>query len=234
MNSRTEQVAAFVLHSRPYRETSALVDLFTLEYGKVSVVARGVRRPGSKLRHTLQPFTVLAVRFAGQSELKTLHQAELAELLPTLSGKALMCGLYANELLERLLQPLEATPTLFLNYKVLLNDLLQSQDHEISLRMFEQALLRELGSWSDLSGCHQTYYRYNPLTGIGVVEDVSSAYFTGDQLRAIEQGEYTDPSVKKAAKYLMREFLKEQLGDKPLRSRELFQPRSKERKGESE
>jgi len=234
MNSRTEQVAAFVLHSRPYRETSALVDLFTLEYGKVSVVARGVRRPGSKLRHTLQPFTVLAVRFAGQSELKTLHQAELAELLPTLSGKALMCGLYANELLERLLQPLEATPTLFLNYKVLLNDLLQSQDHEISLRMFEQALLRELGCWSDLSGCHQPYYRFDSLKGIGAVEDVSSAHFTGDQLRAIEQGEYTDPSVKKAAKYLMREFLKEQLGDKPLRSRELFQPRSKERKGESE
>ena len=234
MNSRTEQVAAFVLHSRPYRETSALVDLFTLEYGKVSVVARGVRRPGSKLRHTLQPFTVLAVRFAGQSELKTLHQAELAELLPTLTGKALMCGLYANELLERLLQPLEATPKLFLNYKVLLNDLLQSQDHEVSLRLFEQALLKELGSWSDLSGCHQPYYRYDVVQGISAVDEVASAHFTGDQLRSIEQGEYTNPSVKKAAKYLMRELLKEQLGDKPLRSRELFQPRSKERKGESE
>jgi DNA repair protein RecO (recombination protein O) len=234
MNSRTEQVAAFVLHSRPYRETSALVDLFTLEYGKVSVVARGVRRPGSKLRHTLQPFTVLAVRFAGQSELKTLHQAELAELLPTLTGKALMCGLYANELLERLLHPLEPTPQLFLNYKVLLNDLLQSQEYEVSLRLFEQALLRELGSWSDLSRCHQPYYRYDSVHGINSVEDAASAQFTGDQLRSIEQGEYTDSSIKKAAKYLMRELLKEQLGDKPLRSRELFQSRSKERKGESE
>lgn len=227
-------VAAFVLHSRPYRETSALVDLFTLEYGKVSVVARGVRRPGSKLRHTLQPFTVLAVRFAGQSELKTLHQAELAELLPSLSGKALMCGLYANELLERLLQPLEATPDLFLHYKVLLNDLLQLQDHEVSLRLFEQALLRELGSWSDLSLCQQSYYRYDSVHGLHAVEEVSSAHFTGDQLRSIELGEYTDPLVKKAAKYLMRELLKEQLGDKPLRSRELFQSRSKVRKGESE
>jgi DNA repair protein RecO (recombination protein O) len=234
MSNRTEMVAAFVLHSRPYRETSALVDLFTLEYGKVSVVARGVRRPGSKLRHTLQPFTVLAVRFAGQSELKTLHQAELAELLPSLSGKALMCGLYANELLERLLQPLEATPDLFLHYKVLLNDLLQLQDHEVSLRLFEQALLRELGGWSDLSGCQQPYYRYDSVHGLHAVEEVSSAHFTGDQLRSIELGEYTDPFVKKAAKYLMRELLKEQLGDKPLRSRELFQSRSKGRKGESE
>ncbi len=232
MNSRTEQVAAFVLHSRPYRETSALVDLFTLEYGKVSVVARGVRRPGSKLRHTLQPFTVLAVRFAGQSELKTLHQAELVELLPTLTGKALMCGLYANELLERLLQPLEATPQLFLNYKVLLNDLLQTQDHETSLRLFEQALLRELGCWNDLSGCHQPYYRLQAGEGIKAVLDVSSAHFTGDQLRSIEQGEYTDTSVRKAAKYLMRELIKDQLGDKPLRSRELFQSRTKQIVGE--
>lgn len=88
--------------------------------------------------------------------------------------------------------------------------------------------------FSDLSGCHQPYYRYDVVQGISAVDEVASAHFTGDQLRSIEQGEYTDPSVKKAAKYLMRELLKEQLGDKPLRSRELFQPRSKERKGESE
>jgi DNA repair protein RecO (recombination protein O) len=133
-----------------------------------------------------------------------------------------------------LLQPLEATPDLFLHYKVLLNDLLQLQDHEVSLRLFEQALLRELGSWSDLSGCQQPYYRYDSVHGLHAVEVVSSAHFTGDQLRSIELGEYTDPLVKKAAKYLMRELLKEQLGDKPLRSRELFQSRSKGRKGESE
>jgi len=228
MNSRAEQVAAFVLHSRPYRETSALVDLLTLEYGKVTVVARGARRAGSQLRHTLQAFTALAVRFAGKNELKTLHQAETVEVAASLNGNALLCGLYANELIERLLQPLESMPQLFLHYRILLNDLREANDLEVSLRLFEKVLLKELGHWRDLSNCHHAYYRLNQQHELCHVDDSSHAQFTGQQLRAIEHDNFADESTKRAAKRLMRALLQHQLGERPLRSRELFQLRARE------
>ena len=232
MNSRPEQVAAYVLHSRPYRETSALIDLLTLEYGKVSVVARGARRSGSQLRHTLQPFTALSVRFAGKHELKTLHQAETVEVAAPLHGNALLCGLYANELIERLLQPLESLPQLFLHYRILLNALRDRNDLEMSLRAFEQKLLKELGHWNDLSQCNYAYYQLNQNAELCPVDEASQAQFTGHQLQAIEQEDYADDTIKRAAKRLMRALLQHQLGERPLRSRELFQTRIREPQGD--
>ncbi len=228
-----DQVAAYVLHVRPYRETSALVDLLTLEFGKISVVARGARRPGSQLRHTLQPFNALSIRFSGRSDLKTLNQAESVEVLPTLAGDALLCGLYANELLERLLHPAEPIPQLFLYYRYLLNELRSGASIEETLRIFEQKLLKELGIWVDLSGCSEAYYRYDAGLGLRVALDSSSAHYTGEQLRAIEIGEYTEATTKRAAKKLMRALIQEQLGDRPLRARELFKPRVREVTGDN-
>ena len=93
MAQRVDASAAYVLHSRPYRETSLLVDLFTLEQGKISAVARGARRAGSRMRATLQPFQSLHMGWQGRSELKNLSQAETSEIQPPLQGRALLCGL---------------------------------------------------------------------------------------------------------------------------------------------
>lgn len=222
MPPRAEQAAAYVLHTRPYRETSLLVDLFTLEQGRVSVVAKGARRSGSSRRFMLQPFQPLHVSFSGRHELKNLTQAEVPQVMAPPQGKALLCGLYANELLQRLLQPADPHPRLYLYYTYLLRELLSSTDLEGALRTFERQVLESLGYGLALSNCHANLtYRYDVKKGLVPSSDITSGY-QGSWLISIAEDCYDDPSVRRAAKRLMREALAPLLGEKPLKSRELF------------
>ena len=222
MSQHAEQAAAFVLHSRPYRETSLLVDFFTLEQGRISVVARGARRSGSARRFTLQPFQSLHVSWSGRHELKNLNQAEVPQVMAPLVGKALLCGLYANELLQRLLQPADPHPRLYLYYTYLIQELQQSVDLEGALRTFERQLLENMGYGIALGHCLPgRYYQYDIQQGmIEVIADRGS--YTGECLLAIAEDRYKDVNVRRAAKRLMREALTPLLGTKPLKSRELF------------
>jgi DNA repair protein RecO (recombination protein O) len=109
---------AFVLHGRPYSETSLMLDMFTEGHGRVRLLAKGARSRRSNLKGCLQPFTPLLVRWGGRGEVKTLRNAEAVSLGLPLSGMMLYSGLYVNELLSRVLEQ-EA------NYSVLFFDYLQ-------------------------------------------------------------------------------------------------------------
>lgn len=71
---------AFVLHSRPWSETSLMLDVFTEESGRVRLVAKGARSKRSNLKGALQPFTPLLLRYSGRGEVKTLRSAEAVSL----------------------------------------------------------------------------------------------------------------------------------------------------------
>src|SRR5690625_3916350 len=73
---RVDLHPAYVLHTRPYRDTSMLVDLFTPEHGRVALVAKGVRTGKSRRRALLNPFTALLVSFQGRGGLKLLTAVE--------------------------------------------------------------------------------------------------------------------------------------------------------------
>ena len=94
---RTSEQEAYVLHTYSYRETSLIVELFTRQYGRIGVVAKGARRPNSLLRSALQSFQPLYTSWGGRADLKTLYGAELRFGLARLKGKALMSGFYINE-----------------------------------------------------------------------------------------------------------------------------------------
>ncbi|MDY6891066.1 MAG: DNA repair protein RecO [Pseudomonadota bacterium] len=221
MRDRVDAAAAYVLHSRPYRETSLLVDLLTLEHGKVSVVARGARRPSSRLRATLQPFQSLQVGWQGRTELKTLRLAEPIESLRLPQGAALLCGLYLNELLARLLRPFDPHPRLFLYFRCALDELRLGQDLEGALRTFEGQLLEQLGYGLD-TGALQPGRRYRLDPERGLVPSDRGDGYPAEHLLAIAAHRYADPAVRRSAKRLMRNRLTPLLGERPLRSRELF------------
>src|SRR5207253_3115583 len=101
---------AFILHHRPFRETSVLLDVFSEEYGLVSLVAKGVRTHRSKLKALLQPFVPLLVSWQGKSELMNLVSAEARTTPFQLHGDCLLSGFYLNELLVRLLQKEDPHP----------------------------------------------------------------------------------------------------------------------------
>ncbi|MGB0663900.1 MAG: DNA repair protein RecO [Pontibacterium sp.] len=229
MKYRVERQAGYVIHTRPYRDTSMLVDFFTIEHGRVSAVVRGARRPNAKLRAFLQPFTPLVLSWQGRGELKTIITLESADQPLMLVGHSLMCGLYLNELLQRLLPIAEGFPKLYVYYQYALNALKAEDDVELALRAFELKLLSELGYGLALAelDAHSSYQlspkgeltriHSQPYTGVPVLQ--------GAWLLAIAEDQYQDPQVRKVAKYLTRTLLALRLGDKPLKSRELFAKR---------
>ena len=85
---------AYVLHTRAFRDTSLLVDLFTLKYGRISCLARGAKSSKSKLRGLLLSFVPLLVSWSGKSDLVTLGKVEADNLAYNLSGTNLLSGFY--------------------------------------------------------------------------------------------------------------------------------------------
>ena len=232
MNYRVERQAAYVLHTRPYRDTSALVDLLTLEYGRISVVSRGLRRPGSKVRGVLQPFVPLQVGWQGRNDLKTLTLAESTGYNGLLKGKALICALYANELLHKLLAVFDPQPKLFVYYQFLITALINA-DIEIPLRIFERQLITELGYAIDLTQIDASaIYYYDAeqklLTLVTVIqEQYKSRYFHGHHLLAIANDDYSDATIRRSAKRFMRLQIDSLLEGKVLNSRDLLQAKKR-------
>ncbi|MBA1272174.1 DNA repair protein RecO [Stutzerimonas azotifigens] len=217
--------AAFVLHSRPYKESSALVDLFTPQ-GRLRAVLRSARgRAGSLAR----PFVPLEVELRGRSELKTLARLEGVGLAHWLDGDALFSGLYLNELLIRLLPAEDAHPDLFEHYAATLPALAAKRPLEPLLRAFEWRLLSELGYGfaldHDIQGqpvAADGLYRLMPDAGLEPVGQFQPGLFQGAELLAMAEADWQSPGALAAAKRLMRQALAPHLGGRPLVSRELF------------
>jgi len=218
----------YVLHRRPYGETSLLVDLFARGGGRLRLVARGARRDRAG-----QPFTELAVAWSGRGQLKTLARAEpVPASCPPLGGRALYLGLYLNELLLRLLPEGDPHPRLYDRYRSLLAELAAGIEAEPLLRRFELALLEELGYGLVLDRTAagdpvrpEADYHYVDSTGVvaaGALPPGRGAALRGAHLLAIAAADYRDPEVRRSAKRLLRAALAEHLGPRPLRSRELF------------
>ena len=111
---------AYLLHSRPYRETSAIVDLLTIDGGIIRAVVKGLRREAKsaqQLRGVLRPFQPILVEYRGRGDLKNLFRAEADGFLPELGSKALYSGFYLNELVNKLLRDVESYPVFFDRYE---------------------------------------------------------------------------------------------------------------------
>lgn len=218
---------AFLLHKRPYRETSALVELVTLDHGRVRAVARGVQRPGSRSRGRLQPFTPLHLTWSGQAELKRLGLMESRGAAALLAGEALLCGFYANELLTRTLPVELPVAEVFAFYGALLEALPFPERRAPALRRLELALLEALDAapvYMDEQGAEldpQGRYAYRAETRHFV--RLTEGGLDGRTLRLLAQGDWSEPGLAGPAKGLARAALAPLLGSRPLRSRELMQ-----------
>ncbi|GAB5414561.1 MAG: DNA repair protein RecO [Congregibacter sp.] len=235
---RVQLQAAYVLHRRPFRDTSMLLDVFTAEYGLLSLVARGLnrRRHGGSLNSLLQPFKPLLLSFSGRGELLSLGSAESAGELSPLLGDAMLSGFYLNELLLRLLHRFVAQPQVFRAYATVLAELASKAHIEPALRRFEFTLLEELGYAVELESdaltgepiVSQAMYTLVPELGLRrskVSSDGSRGVdFSGEALLRIARGDYGG-SAASAAKRLVRTLLQPHLGSEPLRTRSMFASR---------
>jgi len=221
---------AFILHSRPFNETSVLLEVFTLTHGRISLIARGARSAKSRLRGLLRPFIPLLASWSGKTELMSLNTVEATNSPFNLVGSALLSGLYLNELLVQLLPRFDHHPELFMIYQQTLQSLQQETSHELCLRKFEKELLAEMGYGLSL---HQeahtgepilSEHNYNLVPGKGLVKNFGPQQpgFPGKSLLALHHDALVDREDFRTAKQLMRMAIAELLGSKVLRSRELF------------
>src|SRR5258706_9697185 len=143
---RVEQQPGFVLHARAWRETAVLLEVVSRDFGRVGLVARGVRSARSRTpRALLQPLTPLNLAWSGQGELATLATAEATGTPLALVGEAVLCGLYLNEVVTRLLPRSDPHPGIFAAYLATLQRLGAERTNAWQLRRFERDLLAELG-----------------------------------------------------------------------------------------
>lgn len=141
-----EQQPAFILHARAWRETSLLLEVLSREHGRIGLVARAVRSARSRTpRGVLQPLTPLRLSWSGRGELASLTSAEAVGAPMILSGEALLCALYMNELVARLVPRHDPHPDLFSAYLETLTRLAGADTPAWSLRRFERDLLAQLG-----------------------------------------------------------------------------------------
>ncbi len=226
--------ACFVLHARPYSNTSLLVEFFSERAGRMPAIARGARARHSKIRGILQPFVRLLAGFGGRGEVSTLMSVEARDDGVRLSGQALYCGFYLNELLMRLLQRGDPHEDLFSDYQTALTELSACVDIEPCLRRFEMRLLAGLGyglclDTEAVSGeavRPDRYYRYEIEKG-AVIQKAgarSAEDIQGKTLLALARGHGLAGAEQKEARRLMRRILSHYLGHRPLKSRELFRP----------
>ncbi|WP_028864756.1 DNA repair protein RecO [Psychromonas aquimarina] len=223
---------AFILHRRPYRETSQLIDLFCQDVGKVSLVYKG-GRSGTRMRKgTPQPFTLLQVAYFGRGSLKTVKSIEAQTQVVPLAGDRLYLAMYINELIYRLVQAETACDGLFECYQETLLALAGETDPQAALRRFELTLLDTLGYGVNFeediySGelIEAGYdYQYQQQAGFFAKQAIHNkdSVYRGEELLALASRDFSDPQILKAAKRFCRQALAHFLGDKPLHSRALF------------
>ena len=137
---------AFVLHARPWRETSLLVEVLTATHGRLGVLARGVQGPKRHvLRAALQPLQWIRLEAVQRGELARLVAAEAVDAAPRLVGEALLAGFYLNELTLRLAPRQDPQPDLFHAYAVARERLRADEPLGWTLRRYERDLLEALG-----------------------------------------------------------------------------------------
>jgi len=223
---------AFLIHRRAFRESSAILEVFSRNHGRLGIVARGANRPRSSLRAALTPFVPLLMSWSGRGELATLRAAEAAAPPSTLSGNALLSGMYLNELLMRLTHRHDPHPELFDAYKTTVIELGAGGPLEHILRMFEKRVLESIG-YGLILECEADdgeklladgQYRY--IADRGPTRDPQLAgefvEISGQTLLTLASEQPLSALGQREAKRLMRFLLANHLGGRPLASRELF------------
>ena len=225
--------SAYVLHQRAYSETSLLLDIFSRNYGRVVLIAKGVKQKKARTRGILGPFQQLLCSWSGRGEIKTLIGADAVGHRESLVGSRIFCGYYINELVLRMLHREEPHEGLFEAYMLAIQSISGDGDVERVLRIFEKHLLQELGYGLHLSEDSENSSPIDPDAVYCYVSQVGpimadgqgceeGLLIHGESLAALREEHLFSDLHRKELKRLTRSALNESLEGRRLRSRDMF------------
>lgn len=222
----------WVLHRRPWRESSLLVEFLSESHGRIGLVARGGRSERSPWRGLIEPFMPLNVSFVVKGEMGTLKDVEAIGDRYLLTGQALWCGLYVNELLIYLLERDEAIPHLLAHYRRLIGELMHGTGDLAGLRRFEWDLLTALGVApsldTDADGASPIVatcrYRLELDYGFVPTEAEHGVVISGEALQWLADLREETPACDRLREVqrMNRALIDHQLGGRQLKTRELI------------
>ena len=209
---KANETEAIMLHSRKYRETSLICELFTKKIGRVSVIAKGARSKKNKFQNITSPNVLANINFSGRSELRTLTAWEEISYFQIL-GKNLRVLLYLNELIYKLLERENKQEKIF-NGVINLYKTLAASDAkniELSLREFEYFLICELGYGFDIfyddKGSklekEKTYY-FHPALGFTLNSSNNFLKASGIDIINFSKGKIVTNSARSIIKKIMQ------------------------------
>ena len=232
-NQIIENEPAYLIHQRPFSESSQIINLFSRHFGRVDVIAKGSKRPKSKFKSLLQPFMPILVSWSGRSQLKTLRGIDLnIKQKTTLPNKQLMSAFYLNELILSFLITNDPYPELFDYYALTIDKLSDVDSNESVLRTFEINLLSQIGyainfQTEAMSSNYidaEQVYRFVVEEGF-IRSNTTTTHHSlikGSIIKAIERGDYSTSQVLKAAKRITRKSIKYHLSGKELNTKKVF------------
>ena len=223
---RVQLAPGYILHHRPYRDTSRILEVLTRDHGRITLFARGARGPKAKLAAVLQPFQLLLISWSGRGDAAQLTGAEGLQPGAPLPAACLMPAFYLNELLLKLTTRHDPLPGLFADYHATLEALRLGEPLERRLRIFEKRLLQTLGYGLDLCLEAHTgrriqpdeYYHFRPAQGLFATAAAAGA-LAGRSLISLAAEELTDAAALEDARRLLRAALAECLDGRELRTR---------------
>ncbi len=222
---------AYLLHHRPWSDTSRILELMTRRHGRITLFAHGARRPKSPLRAVLRPFVPLLVSWSGRADGGTLTGAETADATPPLPAAQLLPAFYLNELLLRLLPKEDRHERLYDAYAAALRQLAGGAV-QAALREFENVLLDELGYGLDLARDAgngrpleaDRYYHFEPGRGVLAVREADAGpdAYRGRDVLAVSRGEFGQAPALAAARRIFGAAIAHCLEGRGLASREVM------------
>ncbi|HTX24971.1 MAG TPA: DNA repair protein RecO [Steroidobacteraceae bacterium] len=226
----TQLTPGYILHHMPYRDTSRILEVLTREHGRLSLFARGVRGPRSRLAPLLQPFRLLLFSWSGRGEAPQLTGAEpagTATAAVALPAAYLMACFYLNELVLKLTTRHDPHPALFDAYTEALEGFRGGAALEPGLRIFEKRLLTELGYGLDLATESQTggriaseaYYRFRPGEGLVAASPDAPGALAGRSLESLSRERLAGAAELDDARRLLRSALDHCLEGRELATR---------------
>lgn len=220
----------YILHHRPYRDTSRILEVLVRDHGRLTLFARGVRGAKPRFGGVLQPFELLLLSFQEGREAGQLTGAESAESVPLLPSGSFMAGFYLNELLLKLTARHDPVPEVFEDYRRALGGLRAGGKIEAVLRVFEKRLLEAVGYGVDLLSEARTgtaieahgFYRFQASQGLVPAREGDAEAVAGSSLLALAKEELpVEGRVLEDARKVLKAVLAERLEGKELATRKV-------------
>ena len=229
---RVYKTEAIVLRHAPLGDTDKILTLYTPHMGKVRAVAKGVRRPRSKLAGHVEPLTRSAMLIAQGQNLDIVTQSQTIDSFISLKENLIRTSqaMYAAELLELFTVEDDANPTLYQAFHTALKALCSGSNGATVLRYYELRLLDILGYKPELNSCISCHsplshaYTYFSISGGGVVcstcrhEEASARPISRDALEALRflqrasaenvEGMSASPALSREMETTLREYIR--------------------------